>query len=295
MSNIELNKNELTEYLEDDNIEDALQLDSHLKQYLKQIRETEILSSDEQMELLKMYKETGDTTYRDRLITCNLRFVVFKCKRFFINAGWYDPMDIIAVGNEALILAVERFDCSFKNGFLAYAGSIIDNRIHLFLQNNHSNMIMSKESYRLKYKINQIYQEFSEIGLEKPTYKQIAELLVDRNIIAENSVSEELIRIIVDYSQTRSLNEYIAEGSNNIELGDTIVDTEVSFETQIENRVLLSEMLKCLSEKELKIIELRYNHSLSFADIGKIFNVNRATIKQTEKRAIEKMRMHCKA
>lgn len=286
-------KESVNKEIDTDDIRDAIHMDNHLRQYLEQLNDTELLSSSEQLDLIRLYKVTGDTEIRNRVVTSNLRFVVFKCKGYFTNKGWYDPMDIIAVGNEALILAVEKFDCNFSNGFLAYAGPIIEDRVRAYLQNNQNNLTMSKESYRLKYKINQIYQEFEDNNLPKPTYKQIADILAERKIISANSISEELVKIIVEYSQTKSLNDYIAEGSNNIELGDTIVETDVSFETQIENRIFISEMMKCLSERELKIIQLRYNQSLSFADIGKIFNIQRATVKQTEKRALEKMRAYC--
>lgn len=276
-----------------DSIEDALSIDNHLAQYLKQINDIDMLDASKQLELLTRYHETGNKEYRNAVVSSNLRFVVYKCKRYFINKQWCDPMDIIAVGNEALILAAEQFDCGHGNGFLAYAGKTIEDRVRTFIFNEDSTMPMSKESYRLKYKINQIYKEYEENKLRKPSYEQVANILVANKIASATYVTEALVRIIVEYNKPKSLNEYIAEGSNNIEIGDTMVDSEASFEIDAENKLLIGNMLGCLNDRELQIIQLRYNKELSFADIGKIFNVNRATIKQAEVRALKKMRAAC--
>lgn len=281
--------------LDNDSIEEALSIDSHLKQYLKQIQATELMASELQTELIKLYRQTGNREYRDRVISSNLRFVVYKCKKYFTNKSWFDPMDIIAVGNEALVVAAEKFDCNYANGFLAYAGVVIDSRVSEYVHHGNDNIAMSKESYRLKYKINQIYEEYKELNLKKPSYAEIADILRTRGVLSANSISEDLVRIIVEYDKTKSLNEYIAESSNNVELGDTIVDTDASFETQIENKIMLSQIVSCLTERELQIIQLRYTHSLSFEDIGRIFNIKRSTAKQAEKKAIEKLRKYCTA
>jgi DNA-directed RNA polymerase sigma subunit (sigma70/sigma32) len=83
-----------------------------IKYYLRDIRKTPLLTSEQEQELAKRIAH-GDEEARERMIEANLRLVVVIGKRY-INRGLPFP-DLIAEGNLGLIRAVEKFE--YRRGF----------------------------------------------------------------------------------------------------------------------------------------------------------------------------------
>ena len=78
-----------------------------LTQYLKEIKDLEPLSNEEEVRLAQRAK-SGDINAINELVTHNLRFVVAVAKKF---QKYGIPLeDLINEGNLGLIKAVQRFD-----------------------------------------------------------------------------------------------------------------------------------------------------------------------------------------
>ncbi|MBQ9861969.1 MAG: RNA polymerase sporulation sigma factor SigE [Clostridia bacterium] len=91
------------------------------------------LSVDEEREMLKKAGE-GSNEARDRLITHNLRLVVYIARKFE-NSG-VGIEDLISIGTIGLIKAVRTF-CPEKNIKLAtYSSRCIENEILMYLRKN---------------------------------------------------------------------------------------------------------------------------------------------------------------
>jgi RNA polymerase primary sigma factor len=90
----------------------------NIERYLKEIRNTEKFNKEEERNLLIAAKQ-GDINARNRLIKSHLKFVVACAKEF--QCQNVEMSDLISVGNEGLIEAINKFDLSRENRFLTCA------------------------------------------------------------------------------------------------------------------------------------------------------------------------------
>jgi RNA polymerase sporulation-specific sigma factor len=91
------------------------------------------LSAEEEAEIFRKIEE-GDFTARDKLITHNLRLVVYIARKFE-NSG-VGIEDLISIGTIGLIKAVNTF-CPSRNIKLAtYSSRCIENEILMYLRKN---------------------------------------------------------------------------------------------------------------------------------------------------------------
>lgn len=99
--------------------------------YLASIRHTKLLSDVQVRELLRTYRQTGDITARNRVITANTLYVVSVAKEY-LTPG-IDIQDLIQEGNLGLIEAVEHFDTDAPAPFIIYATFWVRKYISKFL------------------------------------------------------------------------------------------------------------------------------------------------------------------
>lgn len=103
LEEIEVSKEEL----EDLSVPEGINIDDHVKMYLKEIGKVDLLSPDEETELAKRMAE-GDEDAKKKLAEANLRLVVSIAKRYVGRGMLF--LDLIQEGNLGLIRAVDKFD-----------------------------------------------------------------------------------------------------------------------------------------------------------------------------------------
>jgi RNA polymerase primary sigma factor len=85
----------------------AMEHDSNLKIYLREISRTPLLTPEDEVKLARKIKR-GDKAARAQMINANLRLVVKIAQDY---SGYGLPLnDLISEGNIGLMKAVERFD-----------------------------------------------------------------------------------------------------------------------------------------------------------------------------------------
>ena len=114
----------------------ALDLESSdaLNYYLAQLRETPLLSKEQEEELFFRLQNSEDMDAARKLVMSHLRFVVHIAKTY---KGYGLPLlDIIQEGNVGLMKAVKKFDPSKKVRLLSFAIYWIRAEIHEFVLKN---------------------------------------------------------------------------------------------------------------------------------------------------------------
>ena len=92
--------------------------ENNLRLYFEEMAGSTPLSREREAELSKRVKE-GDLDAREKLIRANLRFVIYKAKKYQ-NLG-LELSDLINAGNIGLIRAVDRYDDTLGNKLITYA------------------------------------------------------------------------------------------------------------------------------------------------------------------------------
>jgi len=252
--------------------------------YLQDIRNYEILTKEEELELLIKAKE-GSEEAKNRLILCNLRLVVNMAKSY-TNKG-LGFIDLISEGNFGLMHAIDKFDVDKGFRFSTYAVWWIKQSISKAIISKGREIRIPSYKHDLLNKVNKyIMSHVMEKG-GYPSIEQISKGL-DLSI-------KKVQKVMLEFQDLLSLNASIGD---DIFLEDTI---SLSDEDSLEDEVLgeigrneINEILEVLKPREKEILKLRYGiggyeiHTLE--EIGKNFDITRERVRQIEKKTLQKLR-----
>ena len=254
--------------------------------YLNDIQKYELLTKEEEYELLRKIREDKDEDARHLLILSNLRLVISVAKKSMGNGLLL--IDLISEGNIWLIKAINKFDYEKGHRFSTYAVWWIKQSIKKAVINKGRDIRIPSYKYEQLSKVNRTIMEYiSEFG-ETPTTKYIA----DKTELKESKV----VLLLNEFQDILSLNETIGD---NIFLEDVIgasdnIEEKIIKEDQLaEMRDLLDNIL---SDREKEILELRYglydNKIHTLKEIGDMLSITRERVRQIEKKAITKLKLH---
>lgn len=240
--------------------------------------ELRVLTDDEKKQLLIRTK-AGDTAARQELIGGNLRLVLSVVQRFTGRKESLD--DLFQVGCIGLVKAVDNFNVELDVKFSTYAVPMIIGEIRRYLRDNNSIRI-SRSVRDLAYRALQAKEELIRDRECEPTVEDIAKHL--------GEPKEAVVRAMEAIIEPISLYEPVYnDGGDSIYVMDQIKDTGSSDEKWLES-IALREAMKCLSDRERKIITLRYFGNKTQMEIADEIGISQAQVSRLEKGALEQMR-----
>ena len=257
-----------------------------MERYLAEIARQPLLTPDEEVDLARKIRE-GDIQAQERLVTCNLRFVVSIAKKYQ-NQGISLP-DLVNEGNMGLIKAAQRFDETRGFKFISYAvwwirqsilTAIADQARVVRLPLNQVGTIskIKKELSRLE----QQFQRFPTVdeiaeAVDLPPYK-VAELL------RLNGFTQSLDAPVSTDDDTKMVDTYIPENVSGTD--DTLM--KESLVTDVDD------MLSDLPEKEQEVIRLFFGlnntHEHTLDEISVQCQISRERVRQIKEKAIKHLR-----
>ena len=283
----ELEEIEVTkEELEDLSVPEGINIDDHVKMYLKEIGKVDLLTAEEETELARRMSE-GDEEAKKKLAEANLRLVVSIAKRYVGRGMLF--LDLIQEGNLGLIRAVDKFDYTKGYKFSTYATWWIRQAITRAIADQARTIRIPVHMVETINKLVRVSRQLvQELGRE-PTPEELARGL---------NMSVEKVREISKISQEPvSLETPIGEEEDS-HLGDFIPDDDAPAPSEAASYVLLKEqlveVLKTLAPREAKVLKLRFGlidgRQRTLEEVGKEFNVTRERIRQIEAKALRKLR-----
>lgn len=220
----------------------------------------------------------GDELAREKFIVGNMRLVLSLVKRFWAKNANAD--DVFQAGCVGLIKAIDNFDLGFNVKFSTYAVPMILGEIKRFLRDGNS-LRVSRSIRDTAYKILKVREGLEERD-EEATIERIA---------AEMQVKErEVVYALDAISDPVSLYEPVYNKSGDtLELLDQLYDESQSDEIWTE-RVALREAIDRLTERERKILLLRYYEGKTQTEISAEVGISQAQVSRLEKNALSQIK-----
>lgn len=302
------------EELEDLSVPEGINIDDHVKMYLKEIGKVNLLTPEEELSLAKrmadgetakeQIEEIGENIDEDSkkqidlliadgekakksLAEANLRLVVSIAKRYVGRGMLF--LDLIQEGNLGLIKAVDKFDYTKGYKFSTYATWWIRQAITRAIADQARTIRIPVHMVETINKLVRVSRQLvQELGRE-PTPEELAK---------ELNMPVDKVREISKISQEPvSLETPIGEEEDS-HLGDFIPDEDAPAPSEAASFVLLKEqlgaVLETLSEREAKVLRLRFGlddgRARTLEEVGKEFDVTRERIRQIEAKALRKLR-----
>lgn len=287
MGAVELEENDDTENDIDMSInEGSINIDDHVRMYLKEIGKVPLLSADEEIELAKRMEE-GDEMAKKRLSEANLRLVVSIAKRYVGRGMQF--LDLIQEGNLGLIKAVEKFDYRKGYKFSTYATWWIRQAITRAIADQARTIRIPVHMVETINKLIRVSRQLLQENGREPTDDELAVSL---------QMPVERVREIRKIAQEPvSLETPIGEEEDS-HLGDFIPDDDIPAPADAAAFTLLKEQLMAvldtLTEREREVLKLRFGledgKQRTLEEVGSTFNVTRERIRQIEAKALRKLR-----
>lgn len=244
-----------------------------------------VLKENEKRELLKIMK-TGTPSERARareeLINGNLRLVLSVIQKF-TNRG-ENPDDLFQVGCIGLIKAIDNFDDTMDVRFSTYGVPMIIGEVRRYLRD--SNYIRVSRSIRdTAYKAMQVKEELQNKLDREPTVDEIAKAL---DIPRENVVLalEAIVEPVSLYEPVFS------DGSDTVYVMDQISDK--NNDTNWLEELSIKEAINNLTEREKKILSLRFYIGKTQMEVAKEIGISQAQVSRIEKGALEQIKKSCR-
>ncbi len=263
--------------------------DSVLSNYLREISIYPPLSAKEERELAKRAKE-GDIDAKRQLIQSNLKLVITIARKA-IHTSNLPLTDLIQEGNLGLMIAAEKFNYKLGYKFATYASWWIKQSMF---------KAISEQSHCMKIPvyIQETLSKFSKIKseMEKTANQQVKTEEVAKKM---NISKDKIDTFLSAYTKTISIESGIEKADGKeINVADILEDESSSVTANIEFESLKTDIemvVSTLKDRERDVVRMRYGlgdtTKRTLEEIGNIYGVTKECIRQTELRALKKMKL----
>ena len=267
---------------------EILEGDSILSGYIREISDYKSLTPAEEKEIAQKAKE-GDAEAKQKLIKANLKLVVTIAKKA-IHMSNIPMIDLIQEGNLGLMAAAEKFNYKLGYKFATYASWWIKQAMF---------KAISEQSHCMKIPvyIQETLSRFSKIKreMERENNCQVKNEDVARRM---NIEPDRIDTFLSAYTKTISIESGLENNEGKeLNIADIIQDEKASATKEVEYEDLKTDILNVIStlkEREQEVVKMRYgledNARKTLEEIGNIYGVTKECIRQTELRALKKMR-----
>jgi RNA polymerase sigma-32 factor len=262
-----------------------------LRRYFREIARHPILSLEEEKNLSRLYRETGDQEAQHKLITANLRLVVKIASRFQ-NRSSKNLADLIQEGNLGLLRATVLYDPHRGVKFSYYASYWIKAYIYKFILDNWKLVRIGNTEAQRKLFFNLVKekQRLQTLGCPADT-----DILAKRLRVKETDIVE--MEQCLE-SGDLSLQAPVESGSDEIHLNFLAQDrpsVDECLGEQEDKKIVrknLKKFRRRLDARERDILDLRLlaEKPLTLQELGDFHGISRERIRQLEKRLMKRLR-----
>jgi len=262
-----------------------------IRNYFKDLRKLDVISSDEQTELAIKAKQ-GDQRAMNKLVESNLRFVLSIAKDY----SWSGiPLEeLSSEGNIGLIKAVGKFDETRGIKFISYAVWWVRQSIMQSVYENGNTVRLPINKINNIGKINKASDKLYQSLDREPTIEELVRV---------TELTEKEVKISVnDIMGYVSIDDKIRQDSDS-EVGDFIpgetmddIDKKINISSLKQE---INSVFEDLNEREIRILNMHFGlngyHEMSLKEIGEELNLTNERVRQIKEFSLKKLRMYGKS
>jgi RNA polymerase sigma-32 factor len=269
-------------------------LDGDLTHYLQQIRKFPMLSSEEELELARTWRDDQDEAAAQKLVTSHLRLAAKIAMRY---RGYGLPVgELIGEANLGLAQAVRRFDPERGFRFATYAMWWIRAAINEYVLHNWSLVKIGTTAAQKKlfFNLRRLKAELRAIDENDLNPEQVNAIAQTLNVPEQDVVKMNQRLAAPDYS----LNAVVGGDDSDHEWQDWLADErdnpETTFAKQEEagsRSALLADALTTLKDRERHILTERRlkDEPQTLEELSQQYGISRERVRQIEARAFDKV------
>lgn len=265
------------------------QNDNTLTAYLREIADYPQLTVEEE-KIVAEKIEQGDSEAKQKLIQANLKLVVTIAKKTIHMSG-VPMIDLIQEGNLGLMIAAEKFNHKLGYRFSTYASWWIKQSMF---------KAISEQSHCMKIPVY-IQETLSKFSKVKYQMEQNATSQVKNEEVAKkmNIAPDKIEMFLSAYTKTISIENGLEKSDGkDLNVADILADNSSLISENAEYQSLkddIKNVISTLKEREQEVVKMRYGlddtERYTLEEIGNIYGVTKECIRQTELRALKKMKM----
>lgn len=229
---------------------------------------------DKNPELILRYR-AGDTDAGEEIVRLNTPLVYSMAARFRERGA--DMSDIVECGTLGLAKAIRTFEPERGCAFSTYAVPLILGEIRRFLRDD-GPIKVSREEKKLSARLNR-ERELRQMRGEKTDIRSLADAVGVSCADAASALTSDI--------PVRSLEECVYD-DDDATLGSTLSDEDE--ELRNFEGISLRYAIDSLSEKERRLVILRYFRDLSQTECARILGLSQVKVSREEKRIMAKLR-----
>lgn len=263
--------------------------DTVLTSYLREIADYPQLNAEEE-KALAIRIENGDSDAKRELIQANLKLVVTIARKA-IHMSALPMIDLIQEGNLGLMIAAEKFNYKLGYRFSTYAGWWIKQSMF---------KAISEQSHCMKIPvyIQETLSKYSKVKyqMEQSTNSQVK----TEDVAKKMNISPDKIEMFLSaYTKTISIENGLERNDGKeLNVADILADEKTLISENVEYESLkndIQNVISTLKDREQEVVKMRYglddSERYTLEEIGNIYGVTKECIRQTELRALKKMKL----
>lgn len=239
-------------------------------------------SKEEILMWIAQYQENQDDAAQTNLVVHYKQLVESIARKYSQSKLYYD--DIAQVGMLGLLGAIRRFDSSYGRTFEAFAVPTIIGEIKRFLRDKTWDVHVPRRIKELGPRIKIAVEKLTADLQRSPSITEIAKYLE----VQEEDVLEamEMGRGYQALSMDHSIES--DSGDSTVTLFDIIGKEDEGFELT-NDRIIVSEVMDILSDREKQVIQLTYLEQLSQKEAGERLGISQMHVSRIQRKAIKKL------